>query len=385
MSKEVISRVFLVAAVASLLYGCPGGGGDGKPIPVTIVNDETQELGSDEQAQSNVEENVQSNVEENAAPSITAPTISAPTIQGFVITGQTLSVSSYGTGSSADDSHQWYADGDSISGATGTTYTVEPSDEGKDITLRVNGSGDSNALSNWYPLDEPKVQAWYDSADISTITATSNSVSSWNNKASGSFDLSSFGGGGNPKTNTQNLNGLNILDWDTEGNYSLANVSEISIGDVFLICKYRNATFSSYDGLFSSSTHEGESGDGVFLTGNVSKKNLWTSSTNTEALFLNGSILGSAAGDVLPSLNDPSIISSQRTSTEVSVAGINIGSDRQHQIHGNRGWDGLIGDVIISDTIMTEAEREKVEGYLAHKYALTTNLPPTHPYKEVAP
>jgi hypothetical protein len=34
---------------------------------------------------------------------------------------------------------------------------------------------------------------------------------------------------------------------------------------------------------------------------------------------------------------------------------------------------------------MTTADRQRVEGYLAHKWGLTANLPADHPYKNAAP
>jgi len=48
------------------------------------------------------------------------------------------------------------------------------------------------------------------------------------------------------------------------------------------------------------------------------------------------------------------------------------------------GFDGDIAEVVIWRSVST-ADREKIEGYLAHKWGLTANLPSSHPYKSSAP
>ena len=48
------------------------------------------------------------------------------------------------------------------------------------------------------------------------------------------------------------------------------------------------------------------------------------------------------------------------------------------------GFDGDIAEVVIWRSVST-ADREKVEGYVAHKWGLAGNLPVSHPYKNAAP
>jgi hypothetical protein len=48
-------------------------------------------------------------------------------------------------------------------------------------------------------------------------------------------------------------------------------------------------------------------------------------------------------------------------------------------------WSGTISEVVVVTSILSSGDIEKVEGYLAHKWGMTANLPGGHPYKSVAP
>lgn len=47
--------------------------------------------------------------------------------------------------------------------------------------------------------------------------------------------------------------------------------------------------------------------------------------------------------------------------------------------------DAVIGELILTDTVLSNSDREKVEGYLAHKWGLSGSLTSGHPYKSAPP
>jgi hypothetical protein len=51
----------------------------------------------------------------------------------------------------------------------------------------------------------------------------------------------------------------------------------------------------------------------------------------------------------------------------------------------NAEMNGNLAELVLFIGAMTVEQREKVEGYLAHKWGLAANLPATHPYKAAAP
>jgi hypothetical protein len=56
------------------------------------------------------------------------------------------------------------------------------------------------------------------------------------------------------------------------------------------------------------------------------------------------------------------------------------------QTFGSIGWlQGRVAEVVLVPSAVDTLTRQKIEGYLAHKWGLTANLPSDHPYKTVAP
>jgi len=49
------------------------------------------------------------------------------------------------------------------------------------------------------------------------------------------------------------------------------------------------------------------------------------------------------------------------------------------------GWDGDMAEIVIADSALGTTDRQKLEGYLAHKWGLASNLPVGHPHKNLAP
>ena len=52
---------------------------------------------------------------------------------------------------------------------------------------------------------------------------------------------------------------------------------------------------------------------------------------------------------------------------------------------GNFAMEGYIGEIFFAKLVVNSSERQKLEGYLAHKWGLTNSLPSNHPFKTYAP
>jgi hypothetical protein len=77
--------------------------------------------------------------------------------------------------------------------------------------------------------------------------------------------------------------------------------------------------------------------------------------------------------------------------TSTSAGAMNILARVQNFQFG-RQWnadsyclDGKIGEIIFYNRAVSSVQRQAIEGYLAHKWGLSSSLPATHPYKNVVP
>lgn len=66
----------------------------------------------------------------------------------------------------------------------------------------------------------------------------------------------------------------------------------------------------------------------------------------------------------------------------INTSGTYIGA---WELLGTNAWQGYIGEFITYTRSLTTWERQRVEGYLAGKWGLTTQLPKTHPYYQLMP
>ena len=113
---------------------------EGKAIKVRVSF--TDDAGHDETLTSGTTEAVA------AAPTPNTPATGAPTISGTAQVGETLTANTSGVAdadglSNVQYEYQWLADDAAIAGATGLTYTLADSDEGKTVKVQVSFTDDA--------------------------------------------------------------------------------------------------------------------------------------------------------------------------------------------------------------------------------------------------
>ncbi len=296
---------------------------------------------------------------------LTVSAAAASTIQGFVINGQTLSVLSYGGGASLTDEHQWYSDGVPVSGAVGTTYVVTSDDEGTNITLRVNGSSDSNILSNFYP-GELSITSWVDPAFSTT-----------NSRIPGSI-LIETGTGASPVIS----GGVIEL---TLGQKALhVTTNETSNPEVILVARIISGGGQFFD--FRNPSDDKPLLDAIAGQRARARSDLGGSLTQTSnsSLPAGFSLLSySIDGTTLSHRISGSVADSVATSSTLSgLVRIGLGTNGYSSTTASVSSD--IKEVITTETL-SSLDRKKVEGYLSWKHGIEGDLPVDHPYRNTAP
>ena len=210
---------------------------------------------------------------------------------------------------------------------------------------------------------------WLDAADASTITQSSNLVSQWNDK-SGNGRNASASSTARPTYSATSFNGKPGLTFD--GNNDDMSFSRVS-------------NFRTYIGLVSWTD---KTGDNRVILGDFNVNDFHGALASSNELFnlntaasvrngdkwIDGTI---TAGSLLTRYTTPTLHVIQAT------AGVQA-NQFQDRVFG-RFFYGTYAELILVSDVLSTLNRQKLEGYLAHKWGLGANLPVGHPYKTVGP
>lgn len=254
--------------------------------------------------------------------------------------------------------------------------------------------------SSFYSLWTPEAIStvlWLDASDASTITESSGSISSWSDKKNNGRSAVQETGLNQPTYTSSGLNGKNVVTFN--GTSSWLSVADTYDAPINIYVVVKSETTSGVRHILRKGFNAGNSFEFFLRTNDLtvqlavggSSSAFVSSATNqatTDATIYgsvnNGEILrlfknGSAIG------NTPAITTAQLNSTQA----LRIGASPSDNTSGGGSaidfWNGIIAEVVLTTAILSTEDRQNIEGYLAHKWGLTSGLPAEHPFKTVAP
>jgi hypothetical protein len=248
---------------------------------------------------------------------------------------------------------------------------------------------------------------WLDAADASTITESSGAVSQWNDKSGTGNHAVNATPASQPRYQATGFNGLPALSFDATGGFlgisspvELASNADFFYAAVFqmrsnagiwrMVMGGRGA-FNTVSGsgmpLLQRMAADSQIGihntDFLDIRIKVDVANLFAPTIATVGRA--GGTFGNG-GTVTVTATGPSQASYLTTGTQSWASAANtvfqIGGRQQS---GTAWFDGTISECVALNRNATTLERQKIEGYLAHKWDLTASLPSDHPYKTVGP
>ena len=254
-------------------------------------------------------------------------------------------------------------------------------------------------MANWTPNDIT-TELWFDADDASTITESGGVVSQWNDKSPNAAHAAAAIVGDRPTTNAQTLNGKNVVAFNEhvlEASAAFLN-GKTSLGAIVVFDNQNSAIQNR--GIFSTKVDVNDIGFGIrtdsagYVGGGT---NVYKIACSTTDGFNNCELSNQSA------TLDPSIIAMRwdaglgmraridgTINTFTSDTSTNIGTTTDMAsffIGQGAGTGRAIGnyaELIVFDGLSDE-DVERLEGYVAHKWGLTANLPSNHPYKTEAP
>ena len=265
--------------------------------------------------------------------------------------------------------------------------------------------------STWTPTDSITTAAWIDASDSSNYTNTGTTLTGVTDK-SGTYTMTV---GGTPVTNSTTKNGLNVFEFDGNGEYLQSDSYEAvaSSGNHWAIGVFRyDGTDSNQDSFWSVETNQSPKRDYAISSG--ADNNTWPGELDMDAL--SSGRISSTIGNKLEwtglgglNINQWYIVACyfNKTGNQIgmrfdgrtnSFSPVNdydnsISTNQELRLMRNRSSQELNGKMaeffVVADlpgtggTDMTTIE--KAEGYLAHKWGHTSALETSHPYKYIAP
>ena len=231
----------------------------------------------------------------------------------------------------------------------------------------------------WTPAElGTNLVAWFDGKDNSTmfsdvekatISTNGGAVRVWENKASGGADVSSTA---TPTKQNEGVyfSGTARLDGDvplSQDATMLIVFDTLAGATTRILLDGQTSTYALY--------HRGSTGKLNMQTGSSA----WIESQTTTPVGTKGIVAGAFN-------SSSSVLYSNGSQSAAGNAGDGTSTDIRLGLSSGliASLTGHIYEIVYIDYRL-QADRQKVEGYLAHKWGLTANLPAEHPYKNKAP
>ena len=321
------------------------------------------------------------------------PEITQQPIAGtiFADTNGTISVSTEGKYLS----YQWKKDGVDLSGETNATLTITEANatqhDGNYSVIVSNdfGSVESGELemliSNWVPRSSENLEIWLDATDESTIVQSSNLVSLWKDKSNSGNDASQNTTTYQPTYSPNGMGGFPSLKFDSDkmqfSNNNLLNkmcfvvIKPISFSndDAQILSSYSTNVQLRIDQSSNAFSYFQYAADSSIYLGSTLAQNSITVNEISVLGFIFDQTYGSSIDGIFEDSQINRNSSGNSTYNQIGMRGGNMDP-----------YNGYCGEIIIINSV-DDLVRQRLEGYLAHKWGVESKLPSNHPYKNSAP
>jgi hypothetical protein len=270
-------------------------------------------------------------------------------------------------------------------GAASATITIYDDDN---YAPEVNAGTDQivslDSASPWTPADI-LTAAWYDAADTETLTESAGAVSQWDDKSDNARHATQSSSALRPVSGIKTIGGKNAVDFNAANtqflNMPAFDVIGKEVWSVFFIDDYTTSASQLLLGAggnvqigvnSANTTLRLWAATNPYSADTVSTATVpvatptvggWLAHTDTKKFSINGVLETTTNTYISPRTLSPTYIG-----------------------RGQYAYmDGAIGEIVITDATLSLQDRQKLEGYLAHKWSLAGNLPFDHPHKVAAP
>ena len=249
----------------------------------------------------------------------------------------------------------------------------------------------------WTPA-EISTALWLDAADASTITESGGAVSQWDDKSGNNQNASQSTAGDRPVFSSTGLNNRHSINFDGDGDNLVLPTGFLNGSTAISVAFVMSGPLQQNDAIFGPATTNSVGLELLYTNvigfptlvriNNVNKITTGLWSTNSQPTI---STLQADASATAGWLNGATVSAVSTT----GIAALNFNGFYSVGTYSNNDTFGASGatvsanmnlsEFIVSTSTWSTIDRQRIEGYLAHKWGLTANLPAGHPYKLVGP
>ena len=245
-------------------------------------------------------------------------------------------------------------------------------------------------MADWDPsrLSAGTLTAWYKADSISG--SDGDSVASWADSSGNSHTTAQLTASRQPTLQTNELNSKSVVRFD--GTNDILTDSDIAAldvgtGDIWLASVLKSTDDSGAQFFFEKGTTSFAlmtTAAGVLQarlggTTNIPTQSAGNWSRTAFVIVTASRVSGSCNGFV-----NGSNMTTTGTTNTTSISNSDV-LDLGASAVGGNPMTGDLAEVLVGGATLDTNERQKIEGYLAHKYGLQTNLPTDHPYYSAKP
>ena len=271
--------------------------------------------------------------------------------------------------------------------------------KGTPATVGVAGSGRQAMFTagvaaknrEWTPADFGSgvaLTVWFKADTISG--SDGDSVSAWADSSGNAHNVAQATSARQPTLQTSELNGENVVRFDGSNDIvSDGDIAALDVGtgNIWMACVFKSADTGAAQNFFE----KGATSFGLRCLSNGKLEMTLGATTNTP-LQNSGSwsrteyviVAASRASATCNGFVNGTASTTTGTTNTGSIDNSSV-FDIGARAVGAGPMNGDIAEILCGASSLVDKERLKVEGYLAHKYGLTGNLPSDHTYKTQAP
>jgi hypothetical protein len=252
--------------------------------------------------------------------------------------------------------------------------------------------GTSKSIWGFDPRSVPGCQLWLDGADSSSMTFSGSTITQWNDKSGNGKNAVSTGTPTYVSTGGVNFNG---------SSYFLNQTFTMNLSQRSIFIVMQETTHTDFYGVlpfipYPNSGNDSTTTNGLSIETTNGLSFISISSTNYGSVIGNTTLLVKAIYNDNMNVttgsgfvNGTNVINANAGSAAGTCSGYGVGGRwLGGSMSGSYRLNGVIYEIIVFNTPLTTSQRQTIEGYLAHKWGLTSMypaLPSIHPFSSIRP